>query len=190
MSEQPIYNTETPYPYMDKPYGIDKEVFLKMVDLFIQINRFWKLKIKELQLSAGEIPQKSLREIVSENSMGYRLWTFMNNRITFDLSYLADYQNASAVIEELIANNKGNENEAYEFLFTDTTANISPPATRLSRARQKVSNEFVSLALILGGFEAYGAKNYIGYFGGSNIKGKTPYRSIPSTDDDNNKTQG
>jgi hypothetical protein len=100
---------------------------------------------------------------------------FIANRIKLDICYLHEYENAAAVLDELIAEH--GQSKAHERLLTDPLANIAPPTTRLARARQRVSNEFISLQLALGGFKAFGAANYIGYIGGANIAGRVPYRA-------------
>ena len=68
--------------------------------------------------------------------------------------------------------------KGYEKLFTTHVDTSKPPSTYFERARIKVSNEFVLFQLAVGGFEAYGAKNYPGYFGGANVVGKPPYRTF------------
>ena len=157
MSESANYNTEAPYMNPDNLLSIDENTFLSMWNLFQQIHRFWEM---------GE-PDKGQRN---------ELQAFINNRINFDLNYQADYQNAATVINELT--NELGEEKGYKKLFTDPGANISPPQTRLARARQKVSNEFISLALIAGGFKRYGAENYLGYKAAAYLQGQTPYRTI------------
>ena len=99
---------------------------------------------------------------------------FVANRIRVDASYADEYATAAGVLRGLIA--ELGEPGAYEKLFTDADANVSPPATPLARARQKVSNEFVALQLALGGFKAWGAVNYLGYIAGANVQGQVPYR--------------
>ena len=99
---------------------------------------------------------------------------FVANRMRVDARYADDYANAASVLRGLIA--ELGEPGAYRKLFTDADANVSPPATPLARARQKVSNEFVALQLALGGFKAWGAVNYLGYIAGANVPGQVPYR--------------
>lgn len=99
---------------------------------------------------------------------------FIANRIKLDVGYLHEYENAAAVLDELVA--ELGDAQAHEKLLTDPMANIAPPTTRLARARQHVSNEFIALYLALGGFKTFGAANYLGYIGGANVPGQLPYR--------------
>jgi hypothetical protein len=68
--------------------------------------------------------------------MRSNLVVFIENRIQLNPNYLGEYVNAVDVIKELVA--ELGEEEGYRKLFTDPKANISPPATRLARARQRV----------------------------------------------------
>lgn len=100
---------------------------------------------------------------------------FLSNRIEMNPLYVTYYRNAVAVIEELKA--QRGEAAAYEFLFTDPEANLSPPQTMLQQTRQMVSNEFISFQLSVGGFRKFtGATNYPGYIAGWNGEGEAPYR--------------
>lgn len=137
---------------------IPEALFEDMWQLFVQIGKFWDNL---------------------EESDEYRsdLLVFMKNRISLDPSYLHEYKNASAVIKELTY--ELGEEGAYEKLFTSKEAIDDPPSTPLASARSKVSNEFIVLQLSVGGFKAFGAKNSLGYIAGGNIKGDTPYRTIP-----------
>ena len=45
------------------------------------------------------------------------------------------------------------KDNAYRTLFTDKSANQSPPVTPLALVRQKVSNEFVAFQVSQGGFK-------------------------------------
>jgi len=98
----------------------------------------------------------------------------MRNRIKIDLNYYADYKVATNVLIEL--SQKYGEKKGYIKLLTDPTAAIAPPTTKMARARQKVSNEFIILAISLGGFRSFGPKNAIGHIGNANIKHQFPYR--------------
>lgn len=101
--------------------------------------------------------------------MKSNLIVLLSNRIEIDYNYLAEYSNTINVIEE--PTNELGDKDTYIKLLTDPSANISPPTNRLSRARQLVSNEFISLCLSLGGFKHFGSKlNYQGYFGGANTE--------------------
>lgn len=147
-------------PFENEKLSVATQVQESMWELFLAIGKFW-----------GNAPAQP------EENLKSQLVTFMQNRILFDNNYLTHYLNAMEVIAEL--KEQLGDDKAYEFLFTNPGANIAPPTTRLAHVRQKVSNEFISLQLALGGFQAFGgAKNYIGYFGGANIPGQTPpYRT-------------
>lgn len=138
------------------PNSIDEETFATLWNLFQQIHKYWEM---------GD----------PDNGQKTELQAFIKNRINHDLNYYADYIDAAHVIKELIA--ELGHDEGYKKLFTNPGANIFPPATRLARVRQKVSNEFISLALIAGGFKRYGAKNYFGYKAMAYMEGQTPYRT-------------
>ncbi len=102
---------------------------------------------------------------------------FISNRIETDYHYLSDYRNAADMIQEL-ANIEGSLSGGMDRLLTDVVGSVQPPLTRLARARQFVSNEFVQLFLSLGGFKKYGSPlNYQGYIGGGNFPGRAPYRT-------------
>lgn len=148
-------------PFENEALTVTAQVQESMWELFQAIGKFW-----------GNPPDQP------EENLKSQLVTFMQNRILFDNNYLTHYLNAMEVIDELKEQHGDDKDKAYEFLFTNPGANIAPPTTRLAHVRQKVSNEFISLQLALGGFKEFGgAKNYIGYFGGANIPGQTPYRT-------------
>lgn len=130
-----------------------------MWKLFVAIGEFWKL---------GDNPQP----------YRLRLRAFMSNRIRFSPIYRDFYVLARTVIDGLIAQT-GDKAKAYEMLFTQKprVATTTPPQTQLEFVQQYVANEFIGLRLSLGGFKAFGAINYCGYFGGANIEGQpVPYR--------------
>jgi hypothetical protein len=112
-----------------------------------------------------------------------RLESFVINRIANDPTYHDVYTRSVAAIKDLIAQQQlppsQAEAAAYQFLFTDQNLYSPPPNTDLKLARQKVANELIMLQLALGGFKAFGATNYCGYFGGPNIPGEPPpYRPM------------
>lgn len=155
------YNIDAKYMVANSLNELNEDAIEKLWKLFKSIDKFWG--------SDKNIDRMKSNFIV-----------FLSNRIEIDYNYLAEYSNAIQVIEELISE-LGNE-EAYIKLLTDPAANISPPTTRLARARQLVSNEFISLYLSLGGFKHFGSKlNYQGYFGGTNREKVIPYRTNNDT---------
>lgn len=153
-----MYQERAHHPLSDQLPVTDDDVRKSMWALFVRIGTFW-------------------RNLDDPQPYESRLYSFMTNRITLDPLYKDYYATARTVINQLIAD-KG-EDATYEFLFTDAQANVAPPTTPLALARQKVSNEFVALQMALGGFLAFGALNYPGYFGGANIPGApVPYRPM------------
>jgi hypothetical protein len=124
-----------------------------MWDLFVAIGDFWQLR---------------------DDSSPYklRLQSFMANRIAFNPLYSEFYAVAARVLSELIAAHGAKS--AYEQFFTQKprTSVNAPPETELEFVQQYVANEFIALRLALGGFKAFGAINYRGYFGGANISGQ------------------
>lgn len=128
-----------------------------MFNLFVAIGTFWQL---------GDDPAQYRT----------RLPAFMANRISLDPKYVGYYALAKRVIDGLIAD-KG-EAAAYEYLFTSKPRTPpKQPTTELEYVQYYVANEFIAYRLALGGFAAFGATNYRGYFGGANIPGQpAPYR--------------
>ncbi len=136
---------------------LEPDVFDTLYELFEHIGRYWHN---------------------AEDSRNYQseLYIFIQNRINLYPIYQEYYRISSLTLRQLIEEN-GKE-EAYQIVFTDPFANTPPVDSNLSIVRQKVSNEFVSLQLSLGGFKAFGAKNYPGFIGGAYIPGKpAPYRT-------------
>ncbi len=138
--------------------SLDLETLEELWQIFVQIGRFW-------------------RTIDDSEHLKTRFLSFIANRIEFAPTYQYHYKVAARTISRLRAE-KGDE-EAYTFLFTDSTIRDEAPAvSELAITRQLVSNEFVNLHMALGGFKTYGAKNYPGYFGGAFVPGEAaPYRT-------------
>ncbi len=161
----PKFNVPSPNAFEKADLAVSQELFDSMWELFIAIGDFWK---------NGDFRDGDAGD--NDTSYQSQLLSFMNNRIELDPVYLNEYEGAKVVIEEL-QDLYGTEG-GYKELFTQPVNPKIQPSTPFERARIKVSNEFVLFQLAMGGFEAFGAKNYPGYFGGANIKGKTPYRTI------------
>lgn len=137
---------------------LEPECLETLWQLFVNICRFWD----------------NLNNVDQYKS---RLESFVMNRIAFEPKYYLFYLNSTKLIQKLVTD-KG-EQEAYNYLFTDPAVNTAPVDSDLWIARQKVSNEFITLQMALGGFKAFGAVNYLGYFGGPNIPGQDPpYRPM------------
>lgn len=158
------YNIEAKY-YVNEYYRqLDDHLIDKLWCLFEKICGYWKLTDDTSLWKSSFL-------------------VFISNRIETDLRYLAEYVNFGEVMDEL----KGElgEDPAYVRLFTDKLATIIPATTKLARARQLVSNEFIALALSLGGFRTFGRDdipdgmplNYQGYIGGMNREGNITYRT-------------
>jgi hypothetical protein len=149
----------TSYKNYSNAATIDSSLFNSMYELFTQIGLFWE-----------NTPQNS--------DLGPDLLTFMINRIEIDTNYIEEYNNAQYVIEELIEEHNGNKNAAYKEFFTSPEGLVNPPKSKLAKARQKVSNEFIAFQLTVGGFASFGGKNYPGYIAGAYIPDEqTPYRT-------------
>lgn len=148
---------------------VSASVETAMWDLFLEIGTFWKL---------------------TDETAGYRLRlrAFMSNRISLDPNYAEYYKLAAQIIAKLIADRKAalvaqgvGEAEAaeqarkktYEELFTKDTG-----SRELRTVRKVVSREFIVWRLAVGGFSAFEALNYRGYFGGANLPNESvPYRT-------------
>jgi len=153
-----VYQTKAQDPVNANEVVLEARTFEAMWRLFQAIGRFWG----------------NTEDIEAYQS---RFHGFLLNRIALNPLYKDYYTSAQAVIADLIVAH-GGEDPAYRFLFTNGNANQPPPETPLQSARQRVSNEFISIYLALGGFKTFGAINYPGYFGGANVPGsKPPYRT-------------
>ncbi len=127
--------------------------------LFVAIGHHWEL---------GDDPEP------------YRLrfLSFVENRVDLNPLYREYYRDGAKLVDSMVE--KLGSHEAFQKIFSDKPR-ISPsglPVTTLETLQRFVVNEFITLRLALGGFKAFGAENYIGYFGGANIEGEPiPYRS-------------
>lgn len=130
------------------------EIEEAMWSLFKAIGTFWQL---------------------GDNTNGHRLRlrAFMANRILLHPEYKGYYEVAAKHIAHLIAQH--GEPEAYKKIFTATRLTSG---SELEVVKKKVSDEFIVWRLAIGGFSAFGALNYRGYFGGANLPNEpTPYRT-------------
>lgn len=145
------------HPLSDSAPEISPELFESMWALFVSIASYW-----------GTMADASLHRT--------QLLNFMANRIKLDPLYLVYYTTTANVLKELAEKFGAG---AYQELFTNVAAGTEiPPQTPIGIARQRVSNEFISLHLAIGGFKAFGAVNYPGFIGGPNIPGDAPpYRT-------------
>ncbi|MBV1686351.1 hypothetical protein KRR38_01355 [Novosphingobium sp. G106] len=124
--------------------------------MFVAIGTYWKL---------GDDPEPYRS----------RLKVFMDNRIAISPLYRGYYSTAAEVIADLIAA-QGNE-KAFETLFKIKVPD-GVPSTAIDVAKRFVVNEFITMRLAFGGFKSFGARNFNGYFGGTNDPSDRPYRGI------------
>lgn len=83
-------------------------------------------------------------------------------------SYVGEYANAVAVVQELVQM-YGRE-DAYRQLFLHSGIPSGPPVTRLAHAKRYVVDEFIRVQIVAGGFKGFvtpSPANYNGYVGGS-----------------------
>lgn len=159
------YSLNAKYLILENLRRLDDSLVEKLWQLFIQISQFWQT-------------------VNQPDSMKSDFLIFISNRIEIDVRYLAEYVNYGEVIDELIQ--ELGEEAAFERLFTDAQANITPAYSNLARAKQLVVNELIALNLSLGGFATFGDPsvsdgiplNYPGFIGGMNRPDHTPYRTI------------
>ncbi|MEW5757528.1 MAG: hypothetical protein AB1810_14630 [Pseudomonadota bacterium] len=155
-----MYQTNEMHPLSRELPPLDDATRNAMWKLFIQIGQFWM-------------------NMHDPSAFKSRVYSFVDNRISLDPLYREYYMTARDVIAQLVS--EYGEQDGYRRLFTDSAGLISPPTTALAITRQKVSNELIALQLAVGGFKAFGAKNYCGYFGGPNLPdAPPPYRTIES----------
>ena len=103
-----------------------------------------------------------------------RLASFMDNRVALNPLYRGYYDSAAATIADLITANGATR--AFEILFATKVSGGAVPTAPLEIAKRFVANEFITMRLAFGGFKAFGARNFNGYFGGTNDPADTPYR--------------
>ncbi len=96
---------------------------------------------------------------------------FIDCKTTVAPSYVAEYTNAIAVIDELIV--MYGETDAYRFLFFGSGVSEGPPRTRLAHAKKFVVDEFIRVQVVASGFRGFfnvwknRGKNYNGFLRGS-----------------------
>jgi len=153
-----MYQNSINHPANKDSEPLASEVFDAMFDLFAQICAFWN-------------------NLDDPGQYRSRLFTFMDNRMRLRPEYRGYYISARQTMIELVATM--GKDEAYRKLFTDPSANQSPPTTPLALVRQKVSNEFVAFQVSQGGFKAFtGAINYPNFIAGAYVPGEhAPYRT-------------
>lgn len=153
-----MYQKAAIHPLSEDLSPISNDVFDLLWEIFSQIGKFWQ-------------------DMDDPSPYRIQVYNFVLNRMNLRPIYHDYYTSAPAVIKQL--KDQLGQDKAYEFLFTDQASNVSPPQTPVAVVRQHIVNEFIAFQLALGGFKAFGAVNYCGYFGGANIPGKqVPYRTF------------
>ena len=145
--------------------------------------------LSPLALSEADYPEQILWDLYlavgdywqlpdDEASHRLRFNAFLENRVALNPLYRDYYATAADVLSGLIAEHGAER--AYAIVFSDKLREGQPsaPSSPLELVQRYVANEFVAFRLALGGFRAFGALNYRGYFGGANIAGEpVPYRT-------------
>ncbi len=129
-------------------------------------------------------------ENTTNNSVGQRSsWTeFVILRATRAPSYIAEYENALKVIDEL---EKKFGDEAYRKLFQHKLKDKEKPRTRMDHAKEFVVDEFIRMQIVAGGFRGFGSDlkgknraklrplNYNGFVRGSRYNRLVQVRAYP-----------
>lgn len=128
--------------------------------LFEEIGRCWKNVFKS---------ETDGKDVYDSSNLRSSWLEFIEAKTTQPPSYVAEYQNAVSVVEELI---DLYGDGAFRRLFLESGINQSePPQSRIAHAKRYVVDEFIRMQVIAGGFKAFGNnKNYAGYIGGSRYK--------------------
>jgi hypothetical protein len=100
---------------------------------------------------------------------------FVEARTTTAPSYVAEYANAVAVIDEL--RQLYGERNAYTLLLLRSGVPDGPPATSLAHAKRYVVDEFIRVNVVASGFKSFGGRNYNGYIEGSRYNTKPRVRA-------------
>lgn len=155
-----MYQTKVVHPLSPAPGTLTPQVEATLWSLFCAVGDHWGL---------GDDP----------THYHLRFQSFLQNRIDIDPLYAGHYQDGAALLAELISTH--GSKDAFDKVFTakPRIAAAGIPSTPMEALQRFVANEFITLRLALGGFRAFGALNYNGYFGGANIAGKpAPYRVL------------
>jgi hypothetical protein len=118
---------------------------------------------------------------LGDDAAGYRTRfdNFLSNRSDFDPLYTGYYTTAAFALRNLI--DQYGEVQAYRILLEEGISQNEPVVVdkpTLEMLRKRIVDEFLTVRLAFGGFRAFGATNYRGYFGGALIAGRpVPYRT-------------
>lgn len=154
-----MYQTKAIHPLSPGPGSLPPDIEATLWSLFVAVGEHWAL---------GD----------AADAYRLRFRTFLQNRIDINSLYFGYYRDGAGVLEQLIAEH--GTPGAFDKIFSDKPriAAAGLPSTPLESLQRFVANEFIALRLALGGFKAFGAINYCGYFGGANIAAEpVPYRA-------------
>ena len=137
-------------------------------EIFVAIGRCW-----------GNLPDDSISEKSS--------WLeFVHAKTHDEPSYVGEYANAIAVVQELKA--MYGDEQAFTLLFLRNGIPAGAPTTRLAHAKRYVVDEFIRVQIVAGGFKGFGDPhplNYGGFIGGSRYNRLPRVRAyIPVTSKD------
>lgn len=107
---------------------------------------------------------------------------FVHAKTSQEPSYVGEYANAIAVVQELIQ--MYGRGEAFNKLFFANGIPDGPPTTRVAHAKVYVINEFIRMQVVAGGFKGFvqpSALNYKGYIGGSRYNLQARVRAYDPT---------
>lgn len=111
-----------------------------------EIERLWRLFH-----AIGEYWQNTSNDSVGQRSS----WTeFITLRAMQKPSYVAEYENALRVMEELEA--EFGEN-AFQMMFQHKLGDKEDPRTRMDHLKRFVVNEFIQMQIVAGGFRGFGS---------------------------------
>lgn len=118
--------------------------------IFVEIGRCW-----------GNLPDDSI-------SVKSSWLEFVYAKTHDEPSYVGEYMNAIAVVQELVEIYPAEQ--AFQKLFLDNGIPAGPPTTRVAHAKNYVIDEFIRVQIVAGGFKGFGNPhpwNYGGFVGGS-----------------------
>lgn len=98
---------------------------------------------------------------------------FIEVKTSAEPTYLAEYQNACEVLNEL---RDVHRDDLYEWLLLGGHLHRSSD-DRLVRLKRFVIDEFIRVYVSSGGFRSFGARNYGGFVSGSRYRSQRPYRT-------------
>lgn len=126
-------------------------------NIIVHIGRAWKIDC----ISSGEIAS-AFRECV-------RL------KCVEAPSYLEEYRSGQLLMSKLIEQ-YDNEDIAFNKIFFDSLSINNEFQIQVEHFKKHVVDELISVVIISGGFQVFGAENHQGYIGGSRFRTKLPYR--------------